>query len=448
MEQYNPASAPPSPADDVASPTPAREALSTGATAHGRYLWLMVGLLASVTIFEGYDVTIFHLCTPDIARTFHMSDLDVGAMASIVRLGEMMAFVVVMLADRVGRKPIVSYTVLFYTLFTLMTALSHGLRTFTGFQSLAQLFLSGEFAVATIIISEEFPDRWRGRGVAILNMTGLVGVIAGGLLYGPVAGSRWGWRGMYFIGIAPLLLVAFLRRNLRETARFTELKRARRIETSLVDGLRENVAQAFRALGGPYRGRLLLVAMLWNCVMLVGAPAVTFFSLYAIRDRHWTRSQVGSAVVLAYIIGTFGHVLAGYMLDRVGRKLTTCASYGAGAVAIMLLFQTAGHTAMLTAMVATVFAFQGARTATATYSAELFPTEIRATSYSLTVQLLGRITALLTPVIIGALSRSLGGLGNAVAAVSIGPVIGAVLVALFAPETRGKPLEDLSPAAL
>ncbi len=56
----------------------------------------MVGLLASVTIFEGYDVTIFHLCTPDIARTFHMSDLDVGAMASIVRLGEMMAFVVVM----------------------------------------------------------------------------------------------------------------------------------------------------------------------------------------------------------------------------------------------------------------------------------------------------------------------------------------------------------------
>jgi MFS transporter, putative metabolite:H+ symporter len=448
MEQYNPTSATPVPfpADDAATATPARDTPS-GATAQDRYLWLMVGLLTSVTIFEGYDVTIFHLCTPDIARTFHMSDLDVGAMASIVRLGEMMAFVVVMLADRAGRKPIVSYTVLFYTLFTLLTALSRGLRTFTGFQCLAQLFLSGEFGVATIMISEEFPDRWRGRGVAILNMTGLVGVIAGGLLYGPVAGSHWGWRGMYFLGIAPLLLVAFLRRNLRETVRFTELKRKHRSEISLVDGLRDSATQAFRALSGPYRGRLLLVAMLWNCVMLVGAPAVTFFSLYALRDRHWTRAQIGSAVVLAYIIGTFGHVLAGYMLDRVGRKLTTCASYVAGAVAIMLLFQAEGHTAMLTAMVATVFAFQGARTATATYSAELFPTEIRATSYSLTVQLLGRITALLTPVIIGALSHSFGGLGNAVAVVSIGPVIGAILVALFAPETRGKRLEDLSLAA-
>ena len=55
--------------------------------------------------------------------------------------------------------------------------------------------------------------------------------------------------------------------------------------------------------------------------------------------------------------------------------------------------------------------------------------------------------AMLTPFTIGALSRSLGGLGNAVAVVSIGPVIGAILVVLFAPETRGKRLEDLSPAA-
>jgi len=90
---------------------------------------------------------------------------------------------------------------------------------------------------------------------------------------------------MYFLGIAPLLLVAFLRRNLHETARFTELKRKHRSETSLVDGLRGSAAQVFRGLSGPYRGRLLLVAMLWNCVMLVGAPAVTFFSLYRQRRR-------------------------------------------------------------------------------------------------------------------------------------------------------------------
>ena len=63
------------------------------------------------------------------------------------------------------------------------------------------------------------------------------------------------------------------------------------------------------------------------------------------------------------------------------------------------------------------------------------------------MQLLGQIAALLSPLAIGAMSKSLGGLGNAVAVVSIGPVIGALLVWRYAPETRGIRLEDLSPAA-
>lgn len=412
-----------------------------------RYLLTLLGLLMSVTIFEGYDVTIFHLCTPDIARTFHMDDRAVGTMASMVRLGGMLAFFVVMRSDRIGRKPIVSATVLLYALFTFLTAISRGLWTFTVFQSCAQIFLSAEFGVAVIMISEEFPDSARGRGVAMLHMVGLLGVVAGGALYGYVADSRFGWRGMYLIGILPLLLVAFLRRSLRETRRFEAMKAFGRLDDGGIGTPRRALSalgQAFAPFRGPYRGRLLLVALLWNSVGLVGAPAVTFFSLYAKRDHHWTSAQVGHAIVLAYLVGTLGHAVAGWMLDRVGRKLTTSASYVLGAVAMLALFQTSSHGAMLLSMVITVFAFQGARTATATYSVELFPTEIRATSYSLTVQLLGQLAALLTPFTIGSLSRSLGGLGNAVAAVSAGPVIGAVLVLMFAPETRGVALEQLT----
>jgi putative MFS transporter len=412
----------------------------------GRYLWVLLALLMSATVFEGYDVTIFHLCTPDIARSFHLDDRAVGLMASVVRFGGMLAFLVVMLSDRIGRKPVVSATVLFYTLFTLFTALSRGLWSFTVFQSCAQIFLSAEFGVAIIMISEEFPDNSRGRGVAMLHAVGLLGVVAGGLLYGYVADSRWGWRGMYFIGILPLLLVAFLRRGLRETIRFEAFRRARLRVPAVATGAVAALRHAFEPFRGPYRGQLLLVALLWNCVGLVGAPAVTFFSLYAKRDHHWSSAQIGHAVVLAYVLGSFGIVFAGWMLDRVGRKLTTALSYVVGAVAIMILFQSSSHRAMLTAMVVTVSAFQAARTATATYSAELFPTEIRATSYSLTVQLFGQIASLLTPFIIGAMSKSLGGLGNAVAVVSIGPVIGALLVWRYAPETRGMRLEELSPA--
>jgi MFS transporter, putative metabolite:H+ symporter len=431
------------------NPAPRPPASSTALPVRERkYLWMMFGLLMSVTIFEGYDVTIFHLCTPDIARTFHLDNRAVGLMASLVRLGGMMAFFLVMYSDRVGRKPIVSLTVLFYTLFTLFTALSRGLGSFTLFQSCSQLFLSAEFGVALIMISEEFPADMRGRGVAWLNVMGLVGVISGGALYGVVADSRFGWRGMYLIGVAPLLLVAFLRRSLRETLRFETVRKEREAgSTPQPVGIIAILRHAAEPLRGPYRGRMLLVAMLWNSVGIVGAPAVTFFSLYAKRDQHWTSPEIGHAIIIAYLIGALGDLVAGWALDRLGRKITTSVSYVGGAAAIYALFQTGDHHKMLMALVATVFCFQGARTATATYSAELFPTEIRATSYSMTVQLLGQLAGLLTPFTIGALARSLGGLGNAVAAVSIGPVIGAVLVWIFAPETRGRSLEELSIAA-
>jgi len=414
----------------------------------GRYLGVLLALLMSATIFEGYDVTIFHLCTPDIARSFHLDDRAIGLMASVVRFGGMLAFLVVMLADRIGRKPVVSATVLFYTLFTLFTALSRGLASFTIFQSCAQIFLSAEFAVAIIMISEEFPDNSRGRGVAILHAVGLLGVVAGGLLYGYVADSRWGWRGMYFIGIMPLLMVAFLRRGIRETLRFENIRQLGAGGAASAMGAVAAFRNAIEPFRGPYRGRLLLVALLWNCVGLVGAPAVTFFSLYAKRDHHWTSAQVGHAVVLAYVIGTFGIILAGWMLDRIGRKLTTALCYVIGAVAIVILFQSSSHGAMLAAMVVTVAAYQAARSATATYSTELFPTEIRATSYSLTVNLFGQIASLLTPFIIGSVSKSVGGLGNAIAILSIGPLLGALLIWRYAPETRGIQLEELSPAAI
>jgi MFS family permease len=341
-----------------------------------------------------------------------------------------------------------SATVLFYALFTFCTAISRGLASFTIFQSCAQIFLSAEFGVAIIMISEEFPDSSRGRGVAVLHMVGLLGVVAGGFLYAHVADSRYGWRGMYLIGILPLLLVAFLRRSLRETGRFVAMREARTPEQIVeLKKIGASIAHAFAPFRGPYRGRLLLVALLWNSVGLVGTPAVTFFSLYAKRDHHWTSTQIGHAIVLAYVIGAFGHLVVGWMLDRVGRKATLSLTYVLGAVSIFALFQTATHAAMLTAMVIMVVAFQAARSATATYSAELFPTEIRATSYSMTVNLFGALASLATPFTIGALSHSMGGLGNAVALVSIGPVIGAAIVMMFAPETKGATLEQLAAVA-
>jgi len=94
-------------------------------------------------------------------------------------------------------------------------------------------------------------------------------------------------------------------------------------------------------------------------------------------------------------------------------------------------------------MIATVYCFGAANTATHVYASELFPTEIRATGYGWTTNLLGRVTEVATPAIIGALILPLGGIPTAIALVAIGPVIGAALVLRYAPETRGLTLEEI-----
>src|SRR5579863_126632 len=175
-----------------------------------RYLVTLFIALMSATVFDGYDTAIFHLCTPDIAKTFHMSDPAIGMMATTVRFGGMLSLGVVFFADCVGRKPVISFTVFAYALFTLFTALSSGVAAFTVFQTCAQIFLVAEFGVAVTMIAEEFPDESRGRAVSGMHIVNLVGVTVAGLLYGHFVETRWGWRGLYFVGLGPLLAIAYL----------------------------------------------------------------------------------------------------------------------------------------------------------------------------------------------------------------------------------------------
>jgi MFS family permease len=410
-----------------------------------RYLWALLGMLLSATVFEGYDITIFHLCTPDIAHTFHMGDAAVGAMATTVRFGGIMSFFVVTLADCYGRKRVLANTVLCYALFTLLTALSSGVLSFTLFQSLAQIFLAAEFGLAVTMISEEFPDNLRARAISLLLMVAFLGVATAGVLYGRVADSNWGWRGMYFLGITPLLLIAWLRRGMRETARFAALQQERGSGERRWRAIFEPLRGYLRPGGAPWGGRILLVALLCNCIGLAGGPTISFFSLYAKRDHHWTSTQVGAAVVFAYMFGTLGTLISGQLLDRIGRRATTTGFFLLTAFGMACLFQSETRESILAGFMATMFAYQGARTATASLSSELFPTSARATGFSLTVQVIGQIGWMIAPVIAGMLSGPVRGLGNAASLFAVGPFLGALLVQAYVPETRGQTLEELSP---
>jgi putative MFS transporter len=409
------------------------------------------------------------LASVDVRATLHIELDEWGTLYAITRGGMIASFFFLMCADRFGRRTLLLVTVAGFALASAATAFVQTKEQFTIYQTIARLFLTAQYGLAVIIAGEELPARLRGTGITILTAFATVGTIAMAkaspffllLKDAPgnpthdfamdlvAIGSGWlgieddgaHWRGLYLIGALPLLLLPILRYGIRETERFQAIA-AGRAANSMMATLRAQFSEARRLIEPRYLPRFRIVALLWNCVHLVTAPAVAFWAIYAREEVGMTPAQVGDVVMWAYIAGAFGHLLAGQLVDRIGRKVTCAAFYSIAAVAIVGLFHTGTTPGQYFWHISTVFFFNCAIGATHVYASELFPTELRATGYGWTTNLFGRITEVAIPYLIGQLIPLMG-ISWGITWVAIGPIIGALLVMRYAPETRGLTLEQI-----
>lgn len=405
------------------------------------YLWALMGMLVSATIFDAFNISILSTVAPIIKDLHQLNNTQWGLVNLIVRVGAVMSFFVLILADRFGRRIVITLTILGYALFTGLTAYADTIEMFTVWQFCARIFLAAEFALALIIIGEEYPTNWRSFGISLLAGVGAFGTIVCFLT------ARWvlaayDWRTMYLIGLIPVTLVFFFRLAMKETRRFQELKDTGKTQASM----REQVAAMWVPFQRRYRARSLMVTLIWNCNHLVGAPAVTFWTIHAAQNLDYDPQQYTTVVAGGYLIGfLLGAPAAGFLMNRLGRRRACGGYYMGAALSVFVLFWvTSSSLAVQTSLMGmTIFCFLGANAATATLATEIFPTEIRATGYSWTTNLFGRITEILAPLAIGFLADRIG-IPSAVAIMAIGPVIGALVVLRYAPETRGKTLEQIS----
>ena len=403
------------------------------------YLWALLVMLASATFFDGFDAAILATVAPFVQQQYQLDDRAWGTVVAVARLGAVISFFVLVFADRYGRRLLITLTILGYALFTGLTALSTTVESFTFDQLAARIFLASEFALSLIIIGEEYPTRWRGFGIALLSGVAALGTIVAFLAAGWVL-QHHDWRTMYLIGLVPLALIFFFRLGMRETRRYEEIARERGTQSW---------AQMWEHLRVPfqpqYRGRTLLVTLIWNCNHLVTSPATTFWTIHAARNLGYGAAEYGSVVAVGYLAGfLLGSPLAAWSMNRLGRRLTCAGFYVLAAIAIFALFQVDSPDMLvqMALMSLTVVSFLGANAATNTYATELFPTAIRATGYSWTTNLFGRVMEFGTPALIGALAIEIG-IPWAVGLTAIGPVLGALVVLAWAPETRGLTLEEI-----
>jgi putative MFS transporter len=438
------------------------------ATQLSPYLILLFVLLSTATLFDGFDSAMMTLAAPDVRASLDIDLEEWGYLFGLCRLGMIASFFFLLFADWIGRRALMMITVVGFAVATGLTALAQDKFQFAACQFFARLFLTAEYALAVIVIGEEYPARWRGRAIAILTSLATLGVVfiakvqpyvlldegaPGNWLHdaGQI-GVTWlhamfgmesdgeGWRVLYFLGVAPLVLILALRFLMRETRRFEAIKASARERTPV--GWRQHLRNARIPWQPRYRQRTAIVALLWNCVHLVTAPAIAFWVIYAREELGFSPHLIGDILFWGYLAGATGHFVAGWMIDRVGRKWTCAGFYILASFAIVGLFQTETMFGQYAWHIATVFCFLAAGTATHVYASELFPTEIRATGYGWTTNLFGRLTEVITPLLVGAFVVTLG-ISWSVTIVAFGPIIGALIVLRYAPETRGMTLEEI-----
>ena len=403
-----------------------------------RRQWQVLGLVAAVSFFEQYDLYLFTLALKQIQTGLAIEEAELGLLGSIVRFGALPAFFVTLVADRIGRRRVLLFTILAYTLFTGLTAFASDARLFVVCQFLARTFAVAEALLAVVVIAEEFNPAVRGWGIGAFAAIESCGAGLAALLFALVGHLEHGWRGLYLVGLVPLLLVAQWRRTLPETERFTEYQQQR-----ANDGPTAHALMPLFSLLRMYPGRMAALSAV-VFVLAVTEAAAGFFGPKYLQDVHgWTPSGVGFLTVFGGAFAIVGNTFAGWLSDRIGRKYVT-VGFLFGEVIFTLAYYHSSATFVVPLWILMIFMLLGGNVSLAAYGAELFPTSYRSTAAGARV-VVATIGGSLGLALESVLYGILGSHWEAISLLAALAVLGPLLVMVTFPETSGRTLEEIAP---
>ena len=415
---------------------------SAGATAGGPvppwtpYQKRLFFFLSVATFFEGYDFLAITQILPNLRRDMGLSPAEGGALIGFTNIGMVLAFLLVRKADVWGRKPVLSLTIVGYTLASFLTSLMPNAIGFGLCQLVARFFLIAEWAVAMVYAAEEFPAARRGFVIGLIQGFASLGSITCAGLVPLLLKSAWGWRTVFVVGTVPLVIMMLVRRSLRETERFTAVRAQQTAgspsQTSLLRIFRGSKAQA---------RTVLYLAAAWGLTYICTFNLHAFFKEYALAERGMTDAQVGGTVTIA-AIGSIPLILySGRLLDRFGRRTGAVIIFGLTALSTVTTYQLTSRGAITAALTLGIFGISAVLPVLNAFTTELFPTDLRSDALAWANMLIGRTTQVLSPWILGALAGHYGWSGP-ISATAIFPLLALALILARFPETAGRELEE------
>lgn len=407
-----------------------------------RYQWRLLGLVGFASLFNRYDLAILQMALPQIQANLGITNAQLSNTIAIIQLGALPAFLLMLAADRLGRRRLLIFTILGYTVLTGATALSTSVAMFVTLQFFSRMFVTAEMLLSAVVIAEEFPADARGRGVGALAAMAATGFGLAALFFAFVDVMPFGWRSLYIIGFLPLVILASLRRNLPETAQFQKQQALRaqsgqEVEEPFMANL-EPVIKLVRA----YPSRFWAISAT-VFVYTLAADVAFFYDPTYLQEAHgWQPWHISILTMAGGFLALFGNALAGNVGDLVGRKRSAIIFLACMPIFISLFYNASGWF-LPVIWVIMLFGMMGINVSVDTLSTELYPTSYRSTAAGAR-SLVAAAGSALSQVIHGLIFGLIGSQWVAVSLMSVLIFITPFIVTRL-PETSGRTLDEIAP---
>ena len=369
-------------------------------------------------------------------------------------------------ADRLGRRTIFTFSLLWYCLATLVMAFQHSAVSIDLWRFIAAIGVGLEQVTIDTLLPELVPARGRGRAFAgsqfiTFSVVPIVALL-GWLLVPLHPFGLDGWRCVALIGTVGALAAWWLRLVVPESPRWLALHghaaQAEKVMAGLESKVEHDIGHALppprliaetipqqgslREIFTPhYRGRTLMLSV-FNLMQSIAFYGFGSWvpSLLIARGIHVTASlQYAFIIALA---NPAGPLLGLLVADRMEHKWQLVTA-GVSVAVFMLLFALQTDTLLIILFgVLVTLSNNWISFACHNYQAELYPTRMRARAIGF-VYSWSRVSAALAGLLIGFFLRQGGTMGVALF-IATAMAVMVITIAGFGPRTRGRSLEEIS----
>jgi MFS transporter, putative metabolite:H+ symporter len=429
-------------------------------------LMLIRVIVGIATFFDAYTILAIAFAMPQLVPEWKLTPAEVGMIISAGYVGQLFGSLLFgWLAEKIGRLNTLLITIVLFVVMDIACLFAWSGFSMMAFRLLQGVGTGGEVPVASAYINEFIGAEKRGRFFLLYEVIFPIGLMFAGMA-GFFLVPVYGWKAMFIVGLVPSVLTIPMRWFMPESPRWLAAKGRMAEANAVVKQLEDDAtrrglvlpepvvrvfsAQAVRSdwrelFKGIYLKRTLMIWGLWVCAYMINNGLVTWLPTLYRQVFHLPLQQSLAYGWITSSVAVIASIVCALLIDRVGRKRWYATAFLVATVPLAVLSWLGAASAIQVLVLATAAytVLQTIAFSLYLYSAELYPTRLRAVGTGFGSAWL-RAASSIGPLMVGAIVAD-SGIRYVFAAFAAVAFVGGLITLAFAIETKGKVLEELSP---